>query len=90
VPLCLLGPDCEWFDATSKWGQSAEHADLLAEVDQLSRQISMAQTGPWVPDPPLRFAGQCADTCVCVWVGGGGGGAYTLAGVLLLLMVVGL
>jgi len=55
--LCRALPcaDVDWFDAHSRFA-SDDHEDLLAEVDQLSRQISL-QTGPWVPDPPLKFAG---------------------------------
>lgn len=69
LPLALPSPlpvppntDVDWFDAQSKAEWSGDLSDRLAEVDQLSRQISLVQH-PGIPDPPLIFAGVCF--CLC-------------------------
>lgn len=59
---CGLGqtPEVEWHDACSTFSSHpSDYADRLAEVDQLAIQASLQQQqGPWVPDPPLKFAGE--------------------------------
>eukprot|EP00879_Flechtneria_rotunda_P013211 GHRR01013796.1.p1 GENE.GHRR01013796.1~~GHRR01013796.1.p1 ORF type:complete len:213 (+),score=51.27 GHRR01013796.1:544-1182(+) len=47
--------DADWFDAASRFDQSGDHEAMLAEVDQLVRELGSFKA-PWAPDPPLAFA----------------------------------
>ncbi len=57
VTSCVAA-DADWFDAMSKFDSSGDDRDtMLAEVDQLVKELG-AGKGPWIPEPPLAFAGE--------------------------------
>lgn len=69
VAAAAAAAEVDWFDAHSSFHSHVEdHADLLAQLDQalpvtttLPAQpcsLGLQHGCPWVPDPPLMFAGE--------------------------------